>query len=114
MLCQKQSIRPHLANKGGLVGLLLATLTFKALLQLGNLGLQSCSAALMLSDAAIPIRNDRSEVVNGLVQGHDPEGLHISQLSLQFLLLCLHNPVLSYQLSDIREIFCAVNGEQVF
>lgn len=71
-------IGPHLANKGGLVGLLLAALGFKTHLQLSDLGLHSCSAALMLSYAAIPGRNDCIEVINGLVQGHDPEGLHIS------------------------------------
>ena len=77
-MLSKQNIRPHLASKGSLVGLLLATLAFKALLQLCNLGLQSCSAVVMLSYAAIPSRNDCSEVINGLVQGQDPESLHIS------------------------------------
>ena len=70
--------RVHLANKGGLVGLLLATLAFKALLQQYNLGLQSCIAALMLRYAAIPRRNDCSEIINGLVQRHDPKSLNIS------------------------------------
>ena len=70
--------RVHLANKGGLVGLLLATLAFKALLQQYNLGFQSCIAALMLTYAAIPRRNDCSEVIYGLVQGHNPKSLNIS------------------------------------
>ena len=69
---------PHLANKRGLVGLLLAALGFKTLLQLCNLGGQSCSAALMLSYSAIPGGNDCIEVMDGLVEGHDPESLHIS------------------------------------
>lgn len=72
------NIKPHLANKGSLVGLLLAMLGLQALLQQCSLGLQSCSVALMLSYAGIPSCNGCGEVINGLVQGRDPEALHIS------------------------------------
>lgn len=75
----------HLASKSNLVGLLLATLRLKALLKLFNHGLQSCCAAVMLSYAAVPGCNDYSQVINGLVQGLDPESLNISQLNLHSL-----------------------------
>ena len=85
------SMWDYLASESSFVGLLLATLDVQCCLQAANLSLQSCKAALVCQYAVVSGCNVCSQAVYGLVQGHNPEGFYICQLSLQMLLVCAQN-----------------------